>query len=46
LLETTGLSVEAIAGEVGFGSSTVLRQNFGAVVGTSPQAYRRSFKLV
>jgi transcriptional regulator GlxA family with amidase domain len=45
LLETTDLSVERIAGEVGFGSAAVLREHFGRTVGTSPQAYRRAFKL-
>jgi transcriptional regulator GlxA family with amidase domain len=43
LLETTALAVERIAGEVGFGSTAVLRERFGELVGTSPQAYRRSF---
>ncbi|MCU1282022.1 MAG: Transcriptional regulator [bacterium] len=45
LLETTKLSVERVAADVGFGSSTVLREHFGQIVGTSPQAYRRSFRL-
>jgi transcriptional regulator GlxA family with amidase domain len=45
LLETTDLSVERIAAAVGFGSTAVLRDRFGQVVGTSPQAYRRSFGL-
>jgi transcriptional regulator GlxA family with amidase domain len=44
LLETTALSVEEIAGEVGFGASSTLRERFGAVVGTSPQAYRTAFR--
>ena len=44
LLETTDASVERIAGDVGFGSSAVLRAHFGEIVGTSPQAYRRAFK--
>jgi transcriptional regulator GlxA family with amidase domain len=44
LLETTALNVEQIAGEVGFRSSAVLRERFGAVVGTSPVAYRRAFQ--
>jgi transcriptional regulator GlxA family with amidase domain len=43
LLETTGLSVERLAAEVGFGSSVVLRARFREIVGTSPQSYRRSF---
>ena len=45
LLETTDHSVERIATEVGFGSATVLRAQFGEVVGTSPQTYRRQFHL-
>jgi transcriptional regulator GlxA family with amidase domain len=45
LLETTDLSIERIAAEVGFGSSTVLRDHFRRVVGTSPQAYRRTFRV-
>jgi len=44
LLETTALSVERVAVEVGFGSPTVLREHFGRIVGTSPLAYRRAFK--
>jgi transcriptional regulator GlxA family with amidase domain len=43
LLETTRLSVEAIAEKVGYGSTTVLREGFTTVVGVSPLAYRRSF---
>jgi transcriptional regulator GlxA family with amidase domain len=43
LLETTRLSVERVADDVGFGSATVLRAHFGRAVGTSPQAYRRAF---
>ena len=46
LLETTDLSVERIAAGVGFRSSTVLRERFGRIVGTSPQGYRRSFRVV
>jgi transcriptional regulator GlxA family with amidase domain len=44
LLETTDLSVERLAGEVGFASSTVLREHFARAVGTSPQSYRRVFR--
>jgi transcriptional regulator GlxA family with amidase domain len=43
LLETTRLSVEEVAAEVGFGSAAVLRERFGRIVGTSPIAYRRAF---
>jgi transcriptional regulator GlxA family with amidase domain len=43
LLETTGLSVEEVAAEAGFGSATVLRERFGQLLGTSPIAYRRAF---
>ena len=44
LLETTDLSVERVAAEAGFGSSAVLRERFGRIVGTNPQAYRRTFR--
>ena len=44
LLETTDLLVERIAAEVGFGSSTVLRDHFSRIAGISPQAHRRSFR--
>jgi transcriptional regulator GlxA family with amidase domain len=44
LLETTALGIERIADEVGFGASATFRQRFQRVVGTSPQAYRRSFR--
>jgi transcriptional regulator GlxA family with amidase domain len=43
LLETTKLSVEAVAEAAGYGSAAVLRERFGAIVGVSPSAYRRSF---
>lgn len=43
LLETTGFAIERIAAESGFGSSTVMRQHFAAIVGTTPLAYRRAF---
>jgi len=46
LLETTELSIERIAAEVGFRSSAVLRERFGQIVETSPQAYRRAFKVI
>jgi transcriptional regulator GlxA family with amidase domain len=43
LLETTHLDVEQVAAKCGFGSASVLRQHFAAIVGTSPLAYRRAF---
>lgn len=43
LLETTDLSIETIAHEVGFGSATSLREHFRRIAGTSPVRYRRSF---
>jgi transcriptional regulator GlxA family with amidase domain len=43
LLETTRLSIEEIAQKSGFGSSTVLREHFRRIVGTSPMAYRTTF---
>jgi transcriptional regulator GlxA family with amidase domain len=46
LLETTDLSIESVVAEVGFKSTTVLREHFREVLGTSPQAYRRSFSAV
>jgi transcriptional regulator GlxA family with amidase domain len=43
LLETTGLGIDAIADEVGFGSAAVLRHHFSRVLGTTPRAYRATF---
>jgi transcriptional regulator GlxA family with amidase domain len=45
LLETTRISIERVASEVGFGSASVLREHFGSVVSISPTAYRRSFRV-
>lgn len=42
LLETTGLSVEQVAAQAGFGSATMLRDRFAKSVGTTPTAYRRA----
>jgi len=43
LLEQTELPVESVAAHSGFGSSALLRTHFQAMVGTSPQRYRREF---
>jgi transcriptional regulator GlxA family with amidase domain len=44
LLEGTELPVEVVAQRCGFGSAATLRQHFGRVVGTSPVAYRQTFR--
>lgn len=44
LLEETDLSVDRIARSTGFGTITSFRQRFAASVGTSPGAYRRTFR--
>jgi transcriptional regulator GlxA family with amidase domain len=44
LLESSDLSVDQIAGEVGFATGTSLRQHLHAAIGVSPQAYRRTFQ--
>jgi AraC family transcriptional regulator, transcriptional activator FtrA len=44
LLETSDLSIEAVAVTSGFSTSGNLRKYFGRVVHTSPQAYRRAFR--
>jgi transcriptional regulator GlxA family with amidase domain len=44
LLETTGHAVDRVASLAGFASPTTLRVQFQRVVGTSPKAYRRSFR--
>ena len=44
LLETTGLPVEEVAAEAGFGSAIALRQHFARAVNTSPVAYRKAFR--
>jgi len=46
LLETTGLAIEQVAAEAGFGSAAVMREHFGTVVGTNPMSYRQAFSRV
>jgi AraC family transcriptional regulator, transcriptional activator FtrA len=43
LLETTERPIEEIAGLVGFGTATSMRQHFAAELKTSPARYRREF---
>lgn len=45
LLERTDRSIEAIAAETGLGSAATLRHHFRAHLATSPQAYRRRFRM-
>ncbi|MFI5937788.1 GlxA family transcriptional regulator [Actinoplanes sp. NPDC051494] len=44
LLETTGHTVESIAGRVGFTSASNFRSQFAQAVGVSPGAYRKTFR--
>ncbi|WP_051939803.1 GlxA family transcriptional regulator [Phaeacidiphilus oryzae] len=44
LLETTDLSVDEVAAEVGFATGASLRQHLHAALGVSPLAYRRTFQ--
>ena len=44
LLETSGLSVDAVASRSGFQNAGNLRKHFSAALRTTPQAYRRAFR--
>jgi transcriptional regulator GlxA family with amidase domain len=44
LLETTSHPVDRIGDQVGFGSPTAFRDRFKRIVGTSPHAYRHTFR--
>ncbi|MFJ3307452.1 GlxA family transcriptional regulator [Streptomyces sp. NPDC086549] len=44
LLEVTTLTIEQIAAQSGLGSSTNLRARFRDALGTTPTAYRRTFR--
>ncbi|MGC5036523.1 MULTISPECIES: GlxA family transcriptional regulator [unclassified Streptomyces] len=44
LLEVSDLTVDQIAGLVGFATGASLRQHLHAAIGVSPQAYRRTFQ--
>lgn len=43
LLEETGISIEHIAADCGFGTAAVLRQHFLRTLSVTPTAYRRTF---
>lgn len=44
LLESTDLSIDQVARDAGFGTSTSLRQHLQAALGVSPTVYRRTFR--
>ncbi|GAB3519999.1 hypothetical protein GCM10027402_07700 [Arthrobacter monumenti] len=44
LLEETQLSIDEVAREAGFGQAVLLRHHFHRALGTSPAAYRRTFR--
>jgi transcriptional regulator GlxA family with amidase domain len=44
LLEETDETIDAIAGRAGFGNAAALRHHFCAWRGTTPNAYRRTFR--
>jgi transcriptional regulator GlxA family with amidase domain len=43
LLESTGLTIDRVAEQAGFGSYASLRYHFLRTVGLSPQRYRQSY---
>lgn len=44
LLEATDETMDAVAGRTGFGTAAVLRHHFVRTLGTTPHAYRRTFR--
>ena len=44
LLEATDETMDAIAGRTGFGTAAALRHQVARSPGTTPQAYRRTFR--
>ncbi len=44
LLETTDLPIDRVAEDCGLGTATNLRSHFRATIGTTPTAYRRTFR--
>ncbi|WP_067542957.1 GlxA family transcriptional regulator [Nocardia crassostreae] len=45
LLENSDLSIDLVAHRAGFGTGNSLRQHMRAVLGTSPNSYRRTFRV-
>ncbi len=44
LLESTGLSVDQVARDAGFGTAQSMRQHLQQALGVTPTAYRRTFR--
>ncbi|MEV0222969.1 helix-turn-helix domain-containing protein [Streptomyces sp. NPDC050704] len=44
LLESTGLSIDQVAHDSGFGTAQSMRQHLLATLGVTPSAYRRTFR--
>ncbi|MFC9927178.1 GlxA family transcriptional regulator [Streptomyces sp. NPDC127190] len=44
LLESTGLSIDQVAREAGFGTAQSMRQHLQQALGVTPTAYRRTFR--
>ncbi|MEV7284416.1 helix-turn-helix domain-containing protein [Streptomyces sp. NPDC093252] len=44
LLESTGLSVDQVARDAGFGTAQSMRQHLQTALGVTPTAYRRTFR--
>ncbi|MDT0614271.1 GlxA family transcriptional regulator [Streptomyces lancefieldiae] len=44
LLESSGLSIDQVAHEAGFGTAQSMRQHLQAALGVTPTAYRRTFR--
>ncbi|MET9504453.1 GlxA family transcriptional regulator [Streptomyces sp. NPDC006259] len=44
LLESSDLTVDQVAGRVGFATGASLRQHLHAAIGVTPQAYRKTFQ--
>jgi transcriptional regulator GlxA family with amidase domain len=44
LLETTGLSIDQVAREAGFGTAQSMRQHLQQALGVTPTTYRRTFR--